>query len=172
MSEVTKLGLTEQEMSSIFNTLPDIKLDLSKTREAENRLHEAQHVNPSSYSNLEYVYNESYRELKRNLAEVGYKLTQAEKTLRLAKSEAILDKYQEFVKDKPKSFDTAHVRDAFLNRDEEVIKAQDRIDMLKAVEAILDGKIKVMERTCQYLRKEMDLVIRSGSINTNKYGSR
>lgn len=168
MSEVTKVGLTEEELGVILGTLSDIKVDLTKTRLAENRLSEAQYVNPSSYSNLEYTFNESYRELKVGLASVGYKLAMAEKELKLARSEAMLDKYPDFIKDKPKSFDSAHTREAFLNRDEQVLKAQDRVNMLKAIEATLDGKVKVMEKVCAYMKKSIDLVIRSGVPN-NKY---
>lgn len=168
MSQVTKIGLTEEEMGVVFGTLSDIRVDLTKTREAEGRLREAQHVGPSSYANLEYTFNESYRELKTGLAAVGYKLALAEKELKLAKSEVILDKYPDFIKDKPRSMDNTHTREAFVNKDESVIKAQDRVDMLKALEATLDGKIKVMEKVCAYMKKSIDLVIRSG-ISSNKY---
>jgi hypothetical protein len=100
---------------------------------------------------------------------IGYKLTQAEKELKLAKAEAILDKYPDFIKDKPKSLDSSQAREAFINRDEEVIKATDKVSMLKAIESTLDSKVRVMEKVCQYMRKQMDLIIRSGSINHNKY---
>jgi hypothetical protein len=169
MSDITKIGLTEQEMGAIFSSLSDVKVDLSKTREAEKRLSEAQHVNPSTYGALEYLYSESYRELKSGLSMIGYKLTQAEKELKLAKAEAILDKYPDFIKDKPKSLDSSQAREAFINRDEEVIKATDKVSMLKAIESTLDSKVRVMEKVCQYMRKQMDLIIRSGSINHNKY---
>jgi hypothetical protein len=40
--------------------------------------------------------------------------------------------------------------------------------MLKALEAFAEGKIKVMENVSRWMRKQMDLVLRSG-INPNLY---
>lgn len=162
-----------------FGNQPAVTFDLSKTKEAEDRLHEAKSVNPSTYSDLEFCYNESYRELKKVLANVGFQLTIAEKVLKAAKSEALLDKYPDFLTEQIKKYpeemrrrakdiDSTQVREAFINRDEEVIKATDRISTLKAFDAIFDGKIKTMERTCGYMKKEMDIVIRSGSVYSNK----
>lgn len=162
-----------------FGNQQAVSFDLTKTKEAEDRLHEAKSVNPSTYTELEFVFNESYRELKKVLANVGFQTTFAEKALKAAKSEALLDKYPEFLVEQLKKYpeemrrrvkdiDSSQVREAFVNRDEEVIKAIDRISMLQAFAAIFDGKIKVMERTCSYMKTEMNLVIRSGSIYSNK----
>jgi hypothetical protein len=47
-------------------------------------------------------------------------------------------------------------------RDSEYLAAKDRVDMLKAIEALLDGKIKVFEKTVQFMNKRMDLILRAG----------
>ena len=116
---------------------------------------------------LEYIYNEGYRQAKKHLAIIGYQITRAKKALREAKSIAILDEYPEFLKES-KLKDNATVRDAFLERREDYVSSQDRIDMLSAFENLLEGKIKIFENVCRYMKKQMDLTIRSG-IDANKY---
>lgn len=170
MSEtvVVSAGIERTEMSiPAFGSQPTLKLDVSKIKEAESRLQEAQVVNPGTYGNLEYVYNEGYREAKRHLSVIGYQITLAEKALREAKSVAILDEYPGFLKEKNLK-DNATVRDAFLETQPDFVAAQDRIDMLKAMEKLFEGKVHVFENTCRYMRKQMDLVIRSG-VDVNKY---
>ena len=125
-----------------FGSTPPLRLDLTKIREGESRLHEAQVVNVGSYSNLEFVFNEGYREGKRHLSIIGYQISLAEKALREAKSRALLDDYKDFLT-KKNIKDSAQIRDAFLETQIDFVMAQDRIDMLKAMESLIDGKIKV-----------------------------
>lgn len=150
-----------------FGNLPKMTLDLTKIKEGEDRLHEAQAVNPATYSELEYIFNEGYREAKKHLSQVGYQITRAEKALREAKSRALLDDYPSFLKEKDMK-DNAQVRDAYLETIKDYTDAQDRIDMLKAVESLLESKVKVFENTCRYMKKQIDLIIRSG-MDSNKY---
>lgn len=150
-----------------FGSTPEMKLDITAIKEGESRLIEAKVVNGGTYSELEYVYNEGYRQAKRYLSSIGYEITRAKKALREAKSRAILDEYPEFLKES-KLKDNATVRDAFLERQADFVAAQDRIDMLTALESLLEGKIKVFENVCRYMKKEMDIIIRSG-IDPNKY---
>lgn len=150
-----------------FGSLPQMTLDLTKIKEGEDRLYEAQNVNVISYSNLEYVYNEGYREAKKHLSQVGYQITRAEKALREAKSRALLDEYPVFLKDRNIK-DSAQIRDAYLETVKDYTEAQDRIDMLKAIDALLDGKVKVFENTCRYMKRQIDIVLRSG-MDVNKY---
>lgn len=150
-----------------FGSTPPITLDITSIKEGESRLIEAKVVNPGTYSDLEYVFNEGYRQAKSHLSQVGYEITRAKKALRDAKSRYLLDEYPEFLKEN-KLKDNASIRDAFLERQKEYVSSQDRIDMLTALESLLEGKIKVFENVCRYMRKEMDIVIRSG-IDPNKY---
>lgn len=152
-----------------FGKSPALNLDMGSTREAEKRLIEAKTVNPITYADLEHAFGESYRELKRHLSTVGYQLAMADKALETAKSDLLLDKYPEFMKDKPKTQDNADLRKAFFMRDPEYVAALDRIAQLKAIECFVDGRIKVMENVCRYMRKQMDLVLRSGLSNTDIY---
>lgn len=150
-----------------FGSTPELKLDITSIREGESRLIEAKVVNGGTYSDLEYIYNEGYRQAKKHLSHVGYEITRAKKSLREAKSQAILDDYPEFLKEN-KMKDNATVRDAFLERRGDYVAAQDRIDMLTAVESLLEGKVKVFENVCRYMKKQMDITIRSG-VDSNKY---
>jgi hypothetical protein len=151
-----------------FGKTEAIRLSMTAIKEAERRLIEAKMVNVATYTDLEYTFNEAYREAKKNVTVVGYELTKAEKALREAKSIAILDDYPEFLKEKGMK-DSVMIRDAYLERRPDYVAAQDRIDMLKAYLDLMEGKIKVFENVCRFMRKEIDIVIRSGSIDANKY---
>lgn len=144
-------------------SLPALRLDISKIKMAESRIVEAQAINPSSYGGLEYVMNEGYREGKRHLSALGYQVTLAQKQLKEAHSIAIIDHYNDFLKEK-KLKDSASVRDAFLQTRQDYVEAQDRINMLNAFESLIDGKVKNFESVCRYMRKQMDLIVRSGTM--------
>jgi hypothetical protein len=143
--------------------LGELEISLDKTLEAENRLIDAKSVNPATYADLEYIFNESYRELKRAYAAVTYRLAKAEEAVDNARATALLDKYPEFVKDKPRNYDNADIRKSFIQRDEDYLKATDHRDQIRAIELLIEGRIKVMERTTSYMKKQMELIIRSGA---------
>jgi hypothetical protein len=150
-----------------FHKAPEMRLDMDNIIEAEMRIHESKMVSPVTYADLEHCYNEAYRDLRRHLSTVGYQIAMAEKAIEEAKATVLLDKYPEFMAGKPKSHDNADLRKAFLIRDEHYAAALDRFNQLKAVESSLDGKIKVMENVCRYMRKKMDLILRSGLSSTD-----
>ncbi len=149
----------------------DILLDITKTRESEQRFIEAKDLNPVTYVDLEHTFNESYRELKRHHATIGWALAQAEKNVEIAKANVLLDKYPDFIKDKDKKSDNQDMRKAFMMRDPEYLAALDRVDMLKALESSIDGRIKVLENVCRYMRKRMDLILRSGLSGADIYNT-
>ena len=91
----------------------------------------------------------------------------AKKALRTAKSTYILDEYPEFLKEK-KLKDNATVRDAYMETKKEYVEAQDRVDMLTALESLMEAKMKNFEIVCRYMRKQIDIMNRSG-IDPNKY---
>jgi len=146
-----------------FGALAELEITLDKTMEAESRLLEAKTVNPATYADLEYTFNESYRELKRAYAGVSYRLAKAEEAVESARATVLLDKYPEFVRLKPKNYDNADIRKSFIQRDEDYLKATDYRDQVKAIEMLIEGRIKVMERTTTYMKKQIDLIIRSGA---------
>jgi hypothetical protein len=148
-----------------FMSMPAIRLDLSNIVEADRRETKlmVKNVNPSTYSHLEYVYNEAYRDLKKHVATVGYQILRADSELEKAKATALLEKFPVFLDGKPKNMNNAAVRDAFVAQDESVRAIKDRLDSLKMIEIFLDGRIKVMENVCRFMRKQMDMYIRAGA---------
>lgn len=152
-----------------FGKAPELKMEMSNVRYAEQRLIEAKTVNPFTYADLEHTFNEAYRDLKKHVASIGYSLAMAQKSLEDAKADVILGSYAEAMEGKPKSHDTLDMRNAYLTRDPAYSAALERIAQLKALEANMDGKIKVMENVCRYMRKQMDLILRSGMSNADYY---
>ncbi len=168
---MSETGPTQQGQIMVlpaFGKANEVQIDLSNVREAESRIIEAKTVNPATYTDLEHCFNQSYRDLKRYLSSIGYLIMQAEKAMEEAKADVLLDKYPEFMKDKPKSQDNADLRKAFLMRDENYLAALDRYNQLRALESNLDGKVKVMERVCAYMKKSLDIILRNGT-NINTY---
>jgi hypothetical protein len=147
--------------------LPEIVLDLSSIKDGESRLKEAQIVSSVTYGDLSYVFNEGYRQAKQHLSSIGFQINMTDKEIRRIKAEFLLDEYQTFLKDK-KIKDSASIRDAYLEKQKDYVDAMDRLAMLKATESMMEGKIKVFENTCQYMRKLIDLEIRSG-VDSNHY---
>jgi hypothetical protein len=145
-----------------FGKSPELKLDISRIREAETRYIEAKLVNPATYSDLEHTFNESYRVLKGHLSNIGYQLTLAEKALREAQADVTLGAYAEYLKDKPKYADNPQIRDAYLVRDTAYMAALDRVNQLKAFISNFEGKVKVIENVCRYMRQKMYLISKSG----------
>ncbi len=151
--------------------IPELRLEMAKIVEAEKRILEAKTVNPVTYVDLESCFMESFRDLKRHMSSIGYQLSLAEKALEMAKSDLLLDKYPEFLDSNnfKKSQDNGDLRQAFFMRDAAYVAALDRINQLKALESNMDGKIKVMENVCRYMRKQMDLILRSGLSGRDLY---
>jgi hypothetical protein len=145
-----------------FRGLPALEINMTALKEAERRLIEAKTVTPSTYTELEYTFNEAYREIKRNLATVGYQLMKVENEIEKSKATALLDRYPDFLLGKPAKFDNAAIRDAFLARDAEYMEAKERLDSLVALRIFLEGRVKVMENVSQYMRNAMRLIIKSG----------
>ena len=139
-----------------------IELNLEATSVAESRFAESQSVSPITYSDLEYVFNAAYRELKTNLSILGYEIAKAKEIVENTKAEAVLDHYPEFIKDKPKGFDNSATRTAFIQRFQPYKDAVQRVQELEMLEKLLDGKIKTTERVASGMRKQMDLIIKSG----------
>lgn len=156
-----------------FGKSPALSMDMGNVREAESRIIEAKTVNPATYADLEHSYNEAYRDLKKYLAAIGYQIVSAEKTLEEAKADILLDKYPQYLEEKgiKKTQDNADLRRAFMARDPDYQAALDRVNQLKALESNFDGKIKVFENVCRYMRKKMDLLIRSGMSNSDYYNT-
>lgn len=154
-----------------FGKSAQLEMAMANIQIAESRFPEAQTVNPVTYVELEHVFNEAYRDLKKHLATIGFQITQAEKAIENAKADVFLGSYADFMQGKPKSHDNADLRNAFLIRDENYLASLDRLNQLQALEAHFDGKIKSVENVCRYMRKQMDIILRSGLSGANLYNT-
>jgi hypothetical protein len=162
--------LTTSEHSIVlpaFGKSPRLNLDMSPIREAERRLIESKTVNPATYPELSYCYNESYSMLKQHLSSLGYQLLLAKKAMEKAKADVVLGAYAEYLEGKPKSAGSSDLRDAFLTRDEAYNAALDRINQLTAIISNFEGKVKTLENTVSFMKQEMYLVSSSGLGNRN-----
>ena len=172
MSDINLVSTQEHTLVvPAFGRSPQLQFDMSKIRTGEERLLEAKNVNPATYADLESCFGERYRDLRRHLTTIGHQLNLADKALRQAKAEVLLDKYPLFLEEKAikKTQDNGDLRDAFMMRDPEYLAAIDRINMLKALESNFDGKVKVIENVSRYMKKAIDLVLRSGLSGQNLY---
>jgi hypothetical protein len=146
-----------------FKGLPSLQLDITSVQEAERRAIEAKTVSPATYSDLEMCFSQAFRDLKRHLSTVNYQIAKTEGELEKTKAAALFDRYPEFMKNRPKSADTADTRKGFLALDPEVGEYRDRLDSLKALQFFLEGRVKLIERLSSHMKKSIDLIIRSGS---------
>jgi hypothetical protein len=152
-----------------FAGTADLVFTMDKITTAEMRLPDIQTVNPLTYVELEHLINDAYRDLRRYLSQIGYQITQAEKQVELAKADVLFGSYADFMKDKPASKDNGDARAAFFARDPAYQAAKERVAQLKALESHFDGKIKSLEKASSYMKKKMDLVIRSGLSSASLY---
>ena len=167
LNKPSKLLQEEEVPIPPLGTRPGFMLNNSSIINANQRLVESRNVTPATYKELEYTYNEGYRLAKSNLTFVRYEMLQSERAIAKIKSQYLLDEYPEFIKSKKLNDNTAN-REAFLERQSDYSDAMDRLNFLKAVEETMENNIKVFENVCRYMRKSMDLIIRSG-IDPNKY---
>ena len=149
-----------------FDGRPAIILDMNKIYNAESRMVDAKVVNPAIYGELEVLFTQGESQARQLVSVVGYEITRAKKTLRRVKSELILDDWQDYKRQHAVS-ENATNRDAFLELSSNYVNAQDRVDMLEALEALIDGKVKIFQEVRRHMRKQIDIKLKS--IGLNKY---
>lgn len=130
-----------------------IRLDMSRINAAEHRIGEVRAVtNISIASDLKATFNEAWSDCTRHLALLESRLLFIERKLRLAKAEAVLDKYPAFLSSWIKKNadlklkDNQDIRDSFVYRDAEFQKWQGIKDHVKAVVALIESKAQSLER--------------------------
>jgi len=130
-----------------------IRIPMGKIHTAESRLNEVRHTtNHAVAADLKSIFNDAWSDCSRYLAGLQSKEAEADRKLRLAKAEVILDKYPEFLKEwaarnpDMKVKDNQDVRDSYVFRDEEYQKWKIVKDHVRAVVALLEVKSKTFER--------------------------
>ena len=163
-------SLSKQQVDLVipaYRNFPEMVVPRQKITEGYQRLVEARVVNAATYTDLEFCFNEGYREARANIRAVNYEITKLEKHIAQLKSRLLIDEYVPFLKE-TKLKDSNATKDAFFQQDEDYVGSLDRLNFLQAISQMFEDNVKVFERTCAYMKKEMNLVLRSG-VDPNKY---
>lgn len=148
---------------------PSVPIDLTNVKLAEEAIvMGARVVNGGTYEDLERQITTAHGDLKQYVANIGYEVTRTEKVLKSRKSELLLDEWPAKRKELGLS-DSGRNAEAFLQRDALILELQDRIDLLKALVEKFEGKMKTFEKTSSYMKKEIDIQLRS--VFSKKYTS-
>jgi streptomycin 6-kinase len=147
-----------------FGHCKELKLQMDGWKNAISRMHEAQNLVPANYSNLELVFQEAWREARKNAILVGDAVKKARRNVEEVKSDIILDELPKLIEELPKSVTgNAHFRNAVIARNERYQKAQQHIEKLEAMLDHFESHMKTMENTSRFLKKQMDYTIRNGN---------
>lgn len=166
MSETKALSIP-----GLSGLMDPMNLEISAIHEAESRLIEAKSVNIATYKSLEYLYNEGYRQARQCLAAIDYQIVRAERQKEREKARVVLEVIPTKLEGKPASYNNADFRAAILSQDEQYNKISEHIEMLKASSKFFEIRISVFEKACQYMRKGIDIILRStssGSIGVSR----
>lgn len=130
-----------------------LRLDMSSINAAESRIGEVRAVtNPAIASDLKATFNEVWSECTKHLALLKYRLLTTERRMKLAKAEAVLDKYPPFLRswvDSNKDLklkDNQDIRDSFVYKDAEYQKWLEVKDHIVAAIALIEAKSHSFER--------------------------
>ena len=152
-----------------------VRIHMAKIHLAESRLGEVRHTtNHAIAADLKAVFNDAWSDCSRYLAGLHSEEAKADRQLRLAKAEAILDKYPEFLKEWAKKNpdmkvkDNADIRDSFIYRDGEFQKWKVIKDHITSVIALLEAKSKTFERAYWDCKSNLEEQVRiQGTRNFN-----
>ena len=145
----------------------NMQLNMTRVDLAESRLSEVKTLNIGVAADLKSVFNDAMSDLTRYLALVKYEYLQAKQNMELAKAEALLDKYPEYVRSYLKDAgmkDNSDIRDAFIARDVQYREWQSIINHLEALTALLEAKNKTIERAYWDCRSNLEDMIKIKSI--------
>lgn len=141
-----------------FRHAPELRLQMASWQEAMKRFPEAKTLAAANYLDLEFTFQEAWREAKRNAIQVGDALKKAQQNVAEIKSDIILDEIPQLLQEKnlPKSANNADFRNAVISRNEEYKKAQEHVEKLEAMLEHFESHMKTMENTSRFLKKQMD----------------
>lgn len=147
--------------------LPNMQLSMIRIDLAESRLSEVKTLNIGVAADLKSVFNDAMSDLTKYIATMRYEYMQAKQNMELAKAEALLDKYPDYVKTSLKESgmkDNSDIRDAFIAKDPQYREWQSILNHLEALTALLEAKNKTIERAYWDCRSNIDDMIKIKSI--------
>jgi len=145
-----------------LNHCPELRLQMSGWEIAMSRMPEAKTLVASNYLDLEFTFQEGWREAKRNAILVGDALKKAKQNVEEVKSDIILDEIPRLLEDKPKSANNADFRRAVMARNQDYQKAVTHVEKLEAMLEHFESHMKIMENTSRFLKKQMDYFRNTG----------
>lgn len=161
MSEQNKQGT--MMVVPAFRHCPELKLNMVGWETAMKRFPEAKTLVASNYLDLEFTFQEAWRESKRNAIQVGDALKKARQNVEEIKSDIILDEIPKLMEELPKSVTgNAHFRNAVIARNEDYKQAQIHVEKLEAMLEHFESHMKIMENTSRFLKKQMDYFKNTG----------
>lgn len=139
-----------------YGHCPELKLSMTGWETAIKRLPEAKHLAAANYLDLEFAFQEAWRESKRNCIQVGDALKKAKQNIEEIKSDIILEEIPKMLEEKPKSANNADFRRAVMARNEDYLQANEHLEKLEALLEHFESHMKIMENTSRFLKKQMD----------------
>lgn len=80
------------------------------------------------------------------------------------KADIILTEIPRLLDEMPKNANNTDFRKAVITKNEDHKQANEHLEKLQSILAHLESNMKVMENTSRFLKKQMDYIIRSGSV--------
>ena len=147
-----------------FKHCKELRIDTSSWETAKTRMSEVQHLVPANYSSLEFVFQEAWRESRRNAIMTEDAIKKALQNIEEIKADIILTDIPKLLEEMPKGANNTDFRKAVITKNEDYKQANEHLEKLQAILAHLESNMKVMENTSRFLKKQMDYIIRSGSV--------
>ena len=149
-----------------FKHCKELRLDTSSWESAKSRMKEVQHLVPGNYSSLEYAFQEAWRKARRNAIITEDAVKKAMQNVEEIKADIVLTEIPKMLEQMPKSANNTDFRKAIITKNTDYKEAMEHLEKLQAILAHLESNMKVMENTSRFMKKQMDYIIRSGSILT------
>jgi predicted nuclease with TOPRIM domain len=147
-----------------FKNCKELRIDTSGWEVAKSRMTEVQHLVPANYSSLEFTFQEAWRESRRNAIMTEDAIKKTLQSIEEIKADIILTEIPRLLNDMPKNANNTDFRKAVITKNEDYRQASEHLEKLQSILAHLESNMKVMENTSRFLKKQMDYIIRSGSV--------
>lgn len=128
---------------------PPLQLHMKSLYDAESRISETRVSNPATVAELVSVFNGACHISNKYISWLKYEILRAKRNFDLAKASVMIDKLPGHVARLKESGikDNADFRAALIDTDPECRTYKDTLDVLEAVKAFLEAKLKTFERS-------------------------
>lgn len=139
----------------------ELRLNMSNWTNAINRMPEAKNFVPAMYGDLEFDFQEAWRESKANAIKVGDAIRKAKQNIEEIKADIILEEIPKALENLPKSANNADFRKAIMAKNENYQQAVEYLGKLEAMLEHFESHMKTMENTTSYMKKQMNYYIQT-----------